>query len=229
MTIQNIFLLIAGVINLIMAIIVYFRGWRNKVNLYFSLLTFFNFLWALSLLSGMTLDSDFGILLGKSTYPSAIGIAISLLFFSIYFPFKIKDINKSLKYLCFFIFIFFSFLTYSNNLIIGYHRDVINNIYYLKYDNFWYILYSIFFILLIVYSVINLFYKYKSTEGLFKKQILYLLVTIILGLLFGAYFDLFLCYLGIFKYEWLGPLFTLPMNFVAFYLIFSNKDKLKDA
>ncbi|MDD5749980.1 MAG: hypothetical protein PHO91_04395 [Patescibacteria group bacterium] len=49
LSIQNTLLLIAGLINLVMSIIVFSRGIKNKINLYFGLLTFSNFLWALGL------------------------------------------------------------------------------------------------------------------------------------------------------------------------------------
>ena len=68
--------------------------------------------------------------------------------------------------------------------------------------------------------------KYKSSEILFKKQILFLLFTIVIGLALGSYFDLITCYFGNFDYVWVGPPFTLLMNFAVFYLIFSaNKEK----
>ncbi len=42
--IKNSILLTAGMLNLVMSIFIISRGWRNKVNLTFSLLTFSAFL-----------------------------------------------------------------------------------------------------------------------------------------------------------------------------------------
>ena len=211
---QNFSLVIAALVNLIMAVLIIFQGWRNKVNLYFSLLTFFNFLWAMGLFFGMTMDGYFGEWSAKIIYIFAIGIAISLLFFSVYFPYKIKKINPIFYYIILMLTLFFIFSTLNNTLVIEYYRDQVNNIFYLKHNRFLYILYSLYFISLMIFSIFNLIYKYKNIEGIFKQQILILLMVIVLGLIFGSYFDLFLCHFGIYKYEWLGPLFTLPMNFV---------------
>jgi hypothetical protein len=78
MSIQNILLLVAGIINLIMSILVFSRGIKhNKINRYFSLLTFFNFLWAISLLFAKALPVDSWMFWAKLAYPSSLGIALS--------------------------------------------------------------------------------------------------------------------------------------------------------
>lgn len=223
---QNLVLLIAGLINLIMSILVISRGWRNKVNLYFSLLTFFNFLWALGLFFSRYLFdiSTLWLFWAQSTYFSALGIIISLFNFSIYFPLKIKNINKYFIYIISIILFVLWLVVFKWDLfIVEYSYDYINDVYVLFYNKTMYLSYSVFFLFLGVFALYNLIYKYVIFEKIFKKQILFLLITVIFGLIFGAYFDLVLCYFNIFKFNWLGPLFTLPMNFAAFYLVYISK------
>jgi hypothetical protein len=78
---------------------------------------------------------------------------------------------------------------------------------------------------LVFIIVFNLIKKYRVSENIFRKQILFLLIAIIIGLMAGSYFDLIICYFGNFSYAWVGPPFTLLMNFVVFYLIFHHQDK----
>ena len=141
MGIQNILLLVAGIINIIMSILVLARGIKhNKVNLYFSLLTFFNFLWALSLFFAQTLVTENWFLAAQLAYPSSLGIAVSLFYFSVHFPFVIKRISKITNYIILLPAIFFVVIPYVDNLfIISSVKYVDQNLYVLYYNKLTYI------------------------------------------------------------------------------------------
>lgn len=228
MSIQNLTLLFAALVNLFMSLFVLLRGVKhNKVNLYFGLLTFFNFLWALGLLLSRMLFyfSEYWIFWSQMTYVGALGISISLFFFSLYFPLRIVKNKTYYSYIILFLgFLFSIVIMLGDYFIVGFLEDISNKVYILKFNNFYYILYSLYFVILSVFSLRNLKINNKGYSPVLSSRINYFIVTIIFGLVFGALFDLFLCYYGIFNFNWLGPLFTLPMNFVAFYLInTSNK------
>jgi hypothetical protein len=95
----------------------------------------------------------------------------------------------------------------------------------LYYNNWLYIIFGVYFFFLIFAAVFNLINKYRISESIFKKQILLLTLSIIIGLSVGSYVDLIICYFGNFKHVWAGPPFTLLMNFVVFYLIFNKKEQ----
>ena len=97
--IKNSILLTAGILNLAMSLFIISRGWKNKVNLYFSLFTFFNFLWALSILLARILESDFYFFWAMLAYPISLGIAVSLFYFSVYFPFSRQSLKKYVHFL----------------------------------------------------------------------------------------------------------------------------------
>ena len=229
MTIQNVILLIAGVINLIMSVIIFSRGIKNKVNLYFSLLTFFNFLWAISLLLGRNTTIDFIWYEGGAilAYSAALGIAMSLYYFSVHFPaLIIKKVRPIYNYIIVILGVILSIVPYINNVfILGYNKDIIRQEYNLFVNKPIYIVYSIYFISVVLLAVYNFYSKQKILEGIFKKRIRILLLTIIIGLVFGSYFDLFICYFANYEYSWLGPASTVFMNTYVFYLIFYTKNK----
>lgn len=228
MSIQNTLLLITGLINLLMSIIVISRGARNKINVYFSLLTFFNFLWAGGLFLSRILlfVSGTWIFWSTSTYFAAMGIAIFLFYFTIHFPFPNNKNKTYSNYITCIIFFLLTFVIFKHNLFItNYTQNSEQNIYVLYYNKVLYVLYSIYFMYLIIASIINLLNKYKKAELFLRTKIMYFLMAIIIGAIFGSFFDLLLCYSHIFIFNWLGPLFTLPINFVAIYLIYSNKEK----
>ena len=229
MSTQIIVLLASGIINLIMSIFILSRGVKhNKVNLYFSLLTFFNFLWATSLALGNIFISDLWKMFARLAYPASLGIAIFLFYFTYHFPFRLKKINNLTNILIWIPAVLFSVIIFIDNLFITNFIQNLGGIFYnLEYNNISYILFAIYFFIVVLAAVYNLVNKYKSSEVLFKKQILFLLFTIIIGLALGSYFDLISCYFGIFNYAWAGPPFTLLMNFAVFYLIFSNREKVQ--
>ena len=226
LSLQNYTLLIAGIINLVMSILVFSRGIKhNKVNRYFSLLTFFNFLWALSLFFARVLPTNDWLFWARLAYPSSLGIALSLFYFSVYFPFAIKKISKVVNYIIILPAIFFTIIPYVNNLfIISYSKHIEQTLYILYYNKLLYISFGVYFSILVFITIIHLIKKYKVSENIFRKQILFLLIAIVIGLIAGSYFDLIICYFGNFKHAWAGPPFTLLMNFVVFYLIFHNKE-----
>lgn len=225
MSIENLTLLVAAIINLIMSILVFFRGIRhNKVNLYFSLLTFFNFLWAISLLIGRTVETrlwyEGGAVLA---YPAALGIAVFLFYFSIYFPIKVVEIKKIYHYFIIIFGLLISIITYSRLYIIGYNKNLLDTSYTLYFNKYTYLLYAFYFVFLVLWALYNLIHKVRFLESLFKKQIIILFTTLLIAFVFGVYFDLILCYFGNFRFIWLGPIFTAFLNVYVFYLIFKSK------
>lgn len=229
MTWQNIILLISGLVNLTMSIIVFSRGIKNKVNLYFGLLTFSNFLWAGSLFLGKISDVYFiWYYLGAIfAYAAALWIIVSLYYFSLHFPAVVIRKNKSVwDYLIILFSIFLCVIIYIDNLfILGYDKNILLQEYTLFVNKPVYLVYSLYFVVVALFVVYNFYNKQKILEGLLKKRMQFLFFTIIFGLLIGVYFDLVICYFANYKYSWVGPAATFFMNSYVFYLIFHTKDK----
>ena len=120
--------------------------------------------------------------------------------------------------------IIFSSILYINNwFIVSMSRDVLNTDYTLLYNKPVYIFFAVYFILICLLSLYFLWVKYQHADGVIKKQLGFLLFSVSIGLAFGLYFDLIVCYFGHFQNAWLGPVFTLLMNMAVFYLIFFYK------
>lgn len=227
LSLQNYTLLIAGIINLIMSILVFSRGVKhNKINLYFSFLTFFNFLWAIGLLLASIFTSNiFAETAYRTSYLAAVGIAVSLFYFSLVFPYKTKSLkmHNNLSVLIFSAII--SIFIYSKWHIIFFKRGLNLSDWVIDYYKPFYIIYSLFFLLLVISAICFLANRLHNLESWLKNKVKILLATIIIGLIFGVYFDLIICYFGNFKYIWFGPIFTAFMNGYVFYLIFHHQDK----
>lgn len=224
---QNTTLLVASLINLAMSIFVFSRGVKNKINLYFGLLTFFVFLWGVGLFLARVIETDFWLFWVKLVYPAALGIAVSLFYFCYNWPFKHNKINNAAHILVLIPAILLSIIAFIKDLfIVGYTKNNFLTEFILVYYGPTYILYATYFIVVVILAIILLLQKYNDSEGIFKKQIFILVLAIIIGLVFGSYFDLFTCYFGNFRYEWAGPIATVLMNLVVFFFIISPKEKI---
>ncbi len=226
---QNLALLVAGLVNLFMSAFVFGRGIKNKVNLSFGLLTFFNFTWSFGLLLSRSMtDMYFVELCARSTYISAIAIIVALFYFVRNFPFCSGRINVIFAFILWSLTIGLSFFVYTHGFIYDIARAYSDYEYRSFYTVYGFFIYATYFVFVAVYSVVILVKKYKITEGLVRRQLRLLLVTIIIGLIFGSYFDLFVQYSGDFRLNWLGPIFTVLMNVVVFYFIISPREKISD-
>jgi len=227
MSFQNIVLLVAGIINLLMSIIVFSRGIKhNKVNLYFSIFTFFGFLWATSLLFSKSLF--FGLsaeIFYKTAYLAAIGIAMALFYFSYNFPYKNKNLNIYYQVFIVLLAIIISLLVYSKIHIIDFYDGLNASSWFVYYYKPFYAFYSLFFFYIIFSGMYFLISKLKNTDIFLRKQIVIFLITFIIGLIIGAYFNLLLPYLENWGYEFVGPICAVFMNIYVFYLIFPKKEK----
>ena len=228
---QNGTLLIAALINIVMSVIVFSRGVKNKINLYFGLLTFFNFLWVIGMLIGRVLTLGMfwyyaGALL---IYPIALGIAIFLYYFCISFPMQIKRLSNLNNLLVILPAIVMSIIVYMKGwFILSYYKDIVHTEYTLYVNKLPYSIYSLYFIVLVILALKELHKKIKVLDSVFRKQIIMLFIAILIGLIFGVYFDLVLFYFGNYHYIWLGPIFTAFMNAYVFYLITSSKEKINN-
>lgn len=218
-------LIFSAIFNLIMSILVTTRGWKNPINKYFAIMTFFNVLWSLGLLFFKVGDTDeFVRFFGSFVYFASLLVVLNLFYFTIHFPFRVFNFSKlwqnalTIIISCFSLYFIFFYkkFTFDVNL------DSINT---LSYEPVVYLLFSVILSILMLLSVIFLFIKYLKADLVFKNSLLLVLIGVICGVLAGGTFNLYAMYFDNFNNYHLGPFFTLLINFVAFYLIFLKKDK----
>lgn len=219
-------LLLTGLINLAMSIFILWRSQKNKVNFYFGLMTLFNFLWALALI-GFEVSVGVSTLRFFASLPYAMAwlVIIFLFYFAVHFPYE----NFRVKKIYNFLIIIFSILILLCTTVA--YKFFVTEV-FLKptrvahYNFLVYVLYTLAMVSVVVSSIFVLFSKYRKAEGIFKTQIALVLVGVIIGTLFGCYFNLFLMFVNNFDYIYLGPLFTLFINFIVLGFIVSSKEKI---
>lgn len=217
---KNIILLISGFINLAMSVYIFSRGWKNKINLYFSLVTFFNFLWAMGLiLTYAGISEGITRFFASFVYPVGFLIIVNLFYFIVYFPYPSFVLHTAIRWLINIVAIGYTIFCLFFYKVFVYRIDTPN-----PYFEPWsYILFSIILIILMISDIGILIYKYKRAEGIFRSQLLAILWAVVLGMSAGLYFNLWAGFIQVSDYYHLGPVFTLLLNLVVFYFIFIYK------
>ncbi|MCB9802795.1 hypothetical protein H6761_02115 [Candidatus Nomurabacteria bacterium] len=218
-------LFLAAILNLIMSLIIIRRGWKNPINKYFSLMTFFNILWAGGLLL-FRLSNNYEVVRFSASfiYFASLLVVLNLFYFTIHFPFKNVNLNDYFKKILSFIFyvaslyFLFFYQKFSLSVKINYLNTVV-------YEPIAYLIFTIVLSILMLLAIVHLWLKYLKADKIFKRSIFLVLLGVIVGVAAGSYFNLYAMYFDEFRFYYLGPLFTLAINFVAFYLIFLKKDK----
>ncbi|MBT7553027.1 hypothetical protein HN670_00990 [bacterium] len=225
MSYQVIILFLAALLNLVMSIIVITRGWKSPINKYFSLMTFFNVLWAGGLLF-FRLSNNYEMVQFSASfiYFASLLVVLNLFYFTIHFPFKTLRFSQAWQHILsivisigalYFVF-FYKYFSLSVNL------EGLNTV---AYESIAYLIFSIVLGILMLSAILFLFIKYFQVDKIFKKPLALILFSVIIGVIAGTWFNLYAMYFDEFRFYYLGPLFTLAINFIAFYLIFLKKDK----
>lgn len=211
----NLSLIFISGLNVGMAILILYRNYRNKINVYFSLTIMFVAMWILGVSMFREADSIFSAKLW-TWVQNGFGAAIVVPFFlfSVHFPYKKYELNLLHKFLIFLssfvmLLVVVSPNFWVNEIIIAPHdNNYILNPLGLAYFNFY-------FLVFMILSFHGFILKYLESSGFLKRQLWYVLVSTGIASVFGYFFagimPLLTRELGLY---WIGPFFSLPMVLV---------------
>ncbi len=151
---------------------------------------------------------------------AAIIIAVGLVYLSLAFPYLEKKISNAVKTVLITIIILFAYLIFFTEIIVESITGPIDNRF--QVIGPMYHFYAIVFLLLFIWAFINLFRKYKITEGIQRWQVGALLVGLMGSAIFGTLFDLFLPWFGGPQYFYLGPESSVIWLGFTSYIVFKE-------
>lgn len=218
----GIFVFIFVIINIVFASLVYFHSNRNKIVLFYSGISFFTSLWALTTIAiGITgLPEYYFKLAFNLHYIFGILAYFSFFWFSIFYPFrKTRSLNWSLFFSFFIIFVPLTLILSGNIFQISIPgNDSGQSIIFKVYG------YSIFILsLAAIFSagLFALFRKLKELSGEKRLQVFYVLLANFIAGSFGIYLNLILPFFGNFKFFFINPiLVTLALTGIGVYSLF---------
>ncbi len=220
MDLINTSIAISAGINLMMGILVLFKGKRKIINQIFSLFALSVVTWSISMMlyrSAATVgDSIFWC---KTLYVSPIFIVSFLICFAYLFPESSDKIKKYIYVIVFGSGISLSGLVLFTDMIIksvefapGQEKKII-------FGSLYYSIYTLFISGYFLWLYYILFRKLRRSSGIVRQQIIYIFSGILLGSIAGMLTNLTLPTLGNFSLNWAGQISSLVMVLLTSYAI----------
>ncbi|MBN1778848.1 MAG: GAF domain-containing protein, partial [Candidatus Buchananbacteria bacterium] len=204
MDFRNILLIVAFLLDFVLAIFVYFNNRKRELNIVYALMAVWAGLWSLGIAIFRASNNYFIQLFWNQEFIfTAALIASGFLHFS--FIFSERDIKlKNWQ----------RFLIYIPNVLILWAvitpGVMIQDIKIRSWGNesilgWAYIYYGIYFCIIWSWGAINLIKKLFRSAGIFRNQLKYILAGISISIFFGATFNLIFILFGNYQWIWLGP------------------------
>lgn len=215
----NIGLILVAGLDLGMALLIWLRNPKNKINISFALAIFFLAGWTFG--TGMyreATDLESIRLWVRVLNFFGITLVIPFLFFTVYFPYQSFLLSLKTKIIIFFSWLILVFIFFIPNFYFIDDRFIINPPFNDNKFGHGYKIFIIYFLFYIFWAYYNLFYKYKNSHGYTRIQLGYIIIGTgiisFFGTIFGGISPIFINA----KYFWLGPYFALPM--IMFFIYF---------
>lgn len=208
------------VFNLSLGLFLLLNNPRSKVNRYFWIFTLGTAGWNLSLFLAI---SELGqpLLWGRLAFSFASLMSLGMYLFSTVFPWADKPSKN--KYIAAFLLCGVFFLVSLSNFFIK-TASAVDHAYLTGNINpFVYVLYLAYYFGFLIWAVVKLFKKYRVSTGVERAQLKYVTTGVVIFCLPLFLTQLILPLIGMFQYNNLGPLFSLPMVALVSYAILKYK------
>ncbi|OGL58791.1 hypothetical protein A3D60_00760 [Candidatus Uhrbacteria bacterium RIFCSPHIGHO2_02_FULL_47_29] len=220
MNIQELFLLIIIVMNVVLAVLVAASNRRDPVNIWFALFAISLALWAGALIAFRTVQNTaLTIFFLKLSYLAAIFIASSFYIFIHYFPDRDRFSTTERWFLILSTFFLTIILLLPNVLIVDiiYTPEARVGV----QELFGYTIFSFYFILYFFGSLYALYRRWRTANHETKIKLGYILWSILTAGVLGVFFNLILPspFIQEWRFTWLGPIFTAVIVIAISYAI----------
>ncbi len=215
----SIALFITVFLNLILGLLIYFRGREKRVNVIYSLNVIAIVGWTLAMIIYRLVGIETSLFWCLVLYISPTFIASSFLYFTYIFPTQSKKMSSYKKWLIFLGNFIIIILVLIPDFII---KEVIVKSGSEKVIVFGsgYVIYVIYTALYFSYGFLRLFKKYIQSQGIARSQIMYLLSGYAIAANSAFVTNLFMPWFGRTEFNWLGQFLTLSMvGFTAYAIL----------
>lgn len=223
MSYQSIIFLLVASLNLFLGIFIYFRNTKSPINFYFLLMVLCAAFWNFCLLGySFNFDSQYlRTILIQIIYICVLLVSFYYFIFCYHFPYRSFNMPKGIfPALYVFVLLYSLLISLKWDYLFSYipensTNDIIN------FPN--YLVFSIIFGLFFLFGFIMLFKKYLYIDGIYKKQLKYVLWGTGLSFILASAFNLFPNQNNSWSLYWVGPIFTLiNAGTIASLIFFSN-------
>jgi len=220
MNIENIILIIIGIVSLIFSIIVLFKSPSLLQNKIFSLLSFLAVLWTISIAFFRTSKTpENAFVWNKLIYFTGLAIPPSFFYFSKLFQ---KTHFRALSVL--------ALVATTTTLLISilFTEFFVKEISITDKGNHavlgpFYSLWILWFGILMTLGFLNLFKTFRSTKGKVREQTKYFLLATVPSVILSVPFNMLLPFFGNYKLIWIGPIGIALMLSIMTYAIIKHR------
>ncbi|MFH1827454.1 MAG: histidine kinase dimerization/phospho-acceptor domain-containing protein, partial [bacterium] len=215
----NLLLVVVSLFNFGLGVILYFKGGKNKVNIFYSWNIVFIVGWILAMFMFRSANKGNGLIWCQILYMMPTFIASSFLLFTYIFPSQIEIYTFWKVFFILFVNIVIVIFTALPNYIIkevnirsGLEKEIIFGKLY--------IFYALYILVYFSFAFWRLFKKYKNVTRIAHMQILYLLTGYALAANLAFITNLIMPWFGLFFLNWIGQVFTIFMvGFTAYAIL----------
>ena len=219
----NILVLIVTITNIIYGLIVYSRNRKDKTNLSFFILTLGVGFWGLSMFAyRWFIDESLVLIFSRILYLAAATIPISFLYFVFIFPNEDWKANLWQKIILPLPLILIAIISLWPNILIRGVNLFPNAESFIVFDQRFHLLYGVYIVSYFGAGYLWLIKKLFGSSGVFRQQIIYIIVGTLMSTSIGVTTNLILPYVGNFTLNWLGQIGVIAMIVAISYAILKH-------
>lgn len=220
LNLESFSLIMAVVIDIILIAIILLKKNKSLSTIFFLLFTIFVLLWVSFVFLFNIIDSNLLLIVTRSLYAFPVFIPPLLLFFTITFPNKPLKLSWKEITLIALPTLFVAIGSFIPNFVITHvTSEVINgsrNIFFGKIGYVIYFAYIVIYFCVVLYKILK---KLLKSRGLERDQIEIIFISICVSCVVGVTCNLILPTLGIYRFMWIGPFFSIYMVSTIAYAI----------
>lgn len=191
-----------GVLNIITALMVLVRNSSRLSNIGFSSVSLFVGLWTLGVAAFLHVGANESLALvwAKMYYLAPLFLVVGLILFAYTFPRNRALPTRTMIRLLIILLISCAVVLLPDLLIRGVELSHFNNEVIL--NRVGYLLYSLFVLVGFFYSFVVLFRNMRSETGIYREQLTFFFICLVISVVIGLYFNLILPWFGTYSLIW---------------------------
>lgn len=221
---QLIALGLVAILNAILGLYIFSRDPKNRLHQIFLFLVISLVAWCLATFFNIFFYTNVAIfdLFERTTFISGMFIGLAFYLFALFYPYRAQKLPKVFITLYSLLIIFFVFVTFYTSWFVL-DTTVVNDVTTTHHNDYWYIFWAVSLTVPFVLALIRLWQNMKHSDGVYRSHFVTLFVVVGVTIVLSFYFDVLLVGLEQYRYNAIGPYFSLLFIFAIMRMIISKE------
>lgn len=211
-------------LNLSLGFFVFLKNYKSPLNRIFFFLTLAISAWCLATFFNTLFYNNLPLFdfFERTTFISGMFIALMFYLFAANYPYEGAKNSQRFTWIYSGLILLASILTFFTNYFVEY-TDSIDGVTTTHHNGVIYIVYAIILGIPFILGLVNLFQKMKRSDGVYRSHFITLLLLVGASIILSFYFDVFLVGLELYRYNAIGPYFSLLFIFAIMRMVISKE------